>query len=248
MLRAIIVLLICYMPVFSQEQEALILYTGAEKTTDLEEKQSKFNQSLNLWLEANVHHPNNAKLLYNVGNVYFQLQAYGQAAWYYQQSLFYAPLYSYARHNLHETWNVAGAYHQQAYSLFDYLSFSYWLAPYQKAWLTVILYILIVGFSVYRIFKRNMHNIHMFTVTLIILVCTLLILNLDMFAPKKAVLLSSAPLRQDKGHQYQTVTPQNLPAASCLLVKDRTDNEWVYVSTANNQQGYIEAKYLGLIP
>lgn len=227
-------------------------YMAAEKASTVAERKDKFNQALQEYkkLEETYDPANgNGVLYYDIGNSYYQLEAYPWAIYYFYKALKLAPNDEQIRANLNAALTKVDLPPAQQSSFFERLfllrgfslptrfqlfffsalfffvslSAYFWLTDRRLLNLAVPLGLLTLFFFVNTAYERYM-------------------------APMEGVLVKAAMLYRDAGNQYAKVTEEYIvPGIKVEVLDQRENGRWLKILTPSGQLGYVTADSLQIL-
>lgn len=217
-------------------QQAYAFYQKGERAETLTIRQKAFNRSIELYMKADLK-KNDAALLYNIGNTYYQLGEYSQAIYYYQKASLLSPRWG----KLHQNLSLA----QEKNGLESY-QMNRLLSKQEKqsifyACLLMALGSLFVAVSTRQMKKRRVAA----ALTIGLVFASLFFVYHLHLAPVKAVLTQGSYLRRDAGTHYAPVAAKPLRSGDAIEILNVEEHrDWAQVSTRDGLVGYVPQEYI----
>lgn len=223
-------------------------YRAGETAKVVADRKKAFNEALSYYLEMeNDYHPRfgNGKLYYNIGNTYFQLEAYPRAVLYYLRAEALMPRDKRVERNLQlargklalPQTEVEGVGFPIVMSLPERLQL------FAAAALTALCLLSAWLWTDQRWFRNGAIVVLALTTVL-----SLTLAYTRYLAPLEGVLVQASDLYRDAGWQYAKVGEDPLPAGSEVELLGRDPSgKWFKILTAQGAIGYVPQEALSVV-
>jgi len=234
-------------------QQATDHYQKGELATTIAERKTAFNAALDLYVALEQdYHPQfgTGKLYYDIGNTYYNLEAYPWAILYYHRAQRLMPRNDQVTYNLTTTIkqlqlppdNPSSAFFRFL-SLHTYLSIPEQLQLFGGVSIIALLFASCYIWTNNKWFKKG------------VVICSILIALLLLgfayaryLTPLEAILVQSVELRRDAGLQYAKVDMTPIHAGSKVEIIDITSNgAWLKIKISGESLGFIPQESIRLI-
>lgn len=236
-----------------QLKESHVHYVRGEKAQSVGERQEAFNQALNSYTALEKQYQptfGNGKLYYNIGNTYFQLGEYPQAALNYYRALKLMPRSEKTVLNLYLTLQKLGIQPDKEASTFKKIFFFYhMLSLPERIQLFAALALAALLFGSLFIWLQS-HWLRRFSIFFSLLTLVMLITLTYSFylAPVEGVIVQSTGLYRDAGYQYAKVEEKPILSGLKVRVIDVLDDgKWLKVTTPEGSLGYVPDEAIRII-
>lgn len=230
-------------------EDAAELYKKGEMAQTVFERQTYFNQALQLYADLeNKYDPRytNGKLYYNIGNTFYQLNQYPFAILYYLKA---SKLNSDARiqENLATARTKAGAEAPKVRRGFiDTFSLERWLSLPSR--LQIFSYTALLGFILFSVtIWRSQPLLRIASYAFFSLSAYLLLglISQAFWGMEEAVLINGENLRKGASQEFASVLEEPLNPGTVLeVIGEEKNGEWLKVVFNEDQMGYVPAKSL----
>lgn len=234
-------------------EEAYASYNAAEKTSNMVERQKLFNQSLKLYSELEEEYQprnGNGRLYYNIGNAFYQLEAYPWAILNYYHARDLSPRDERVELSLRRALAKLNLPPDQESTPFESIFFAHTqLSLQERIQLFFLLAVLAVAaFSVYIWTEKRLWRSVGIVFSLITVALMLSLAYSYYAAPIEGVLIRSTLLYRDAGTQYAPVSEDPAPSGQKLSVLGvGAGGRWFKVETSERTVGFVPAESLRLI-
>jgi len=229
-------------------QEAYTSYLAGEKATTIAEKERTFNQALLLYsqLESSVQTiEGKAKLQYNLGNSYFQLESYPWAVLHYYRALRLDPNNPQTKHHLDLALAKLGLSTTQVRTS-PFINVHNTQLPLHLFFTMTIFLFLFLTLYIWR-FQLWMN------LPLVLIASSWLLLGtyygyIRYMTPVEGVLISGSMLYHTPDEPLAKIVDDPLFSGSKVNVLEYTQNgNWAQITTADGRIGFVPKKSLRLI-
>lgn len=220
-------------------------YRAGEAAKVVADRKKSFNEALSYYLEMeNDYDPRfgNGKLYYNIGNTYFQLEAYPWAVLYYLRAEALMPRDKRVERNLQLARSKLSLPQAEAGGqvLPLALSLPERLQLFAAAALTALLLLSAWLWTDRRGFRNGA-----LVVLVLAAMLSLTLAYTRYFAPLEGVLVQGSDLYRDAGRQYAKVGEEPLPAGSEVeLLGSDPSGKWFKILTPQGAIGYVPQEAL----
>lgn len=237
----------------AQLRDASESYRQAEKAETVADRAASLNQALSVFSELEKSHEptfGNGKLYFNLGNVYYQLEQYPMAIYYFAKAKILMPRNALADQNLNLSLSKMGVKWHESASPFRKLGFFHdrislperLQAFFAFAVLTFILASLWIWFSV----KSLEWPIGLSGMIAFLLFCS--ILYSRYWAPIEGVAVQAALLYRGPGNEYPKLSEDPLtPGSKVAVLGLEKDGDWIKISTSDGTLGYVFQQAIRLL-
>jgi len=222
--------------------DAARLYTEGEKAQTVFDRQTKFNQALQLYLDLEKRSDlpySDGKLYYNIGNTFYQLSEYPLAILYYYKA---QQLNNDARirENLKTALEHAHVTEPKGLqSIADTVALNDWTALSTRWQLFSAAAIIAIGlFSLWIWLENPLYRLggYVFAGISAFFLFTLL---LDfLLSPQESVLINSENLRKGASTEFASVTEEPIPAGSLVYVVGE-EGGWLKIMVNEEKVGFV---------
>lgn len=234
-------------------KEAYESYVAGEKASTVEERQRLFNRSLEIYsaLEDRYHPAmGNGKLYYNMGNNFYQLEAYPWAVLDLYRAKALRPRDEKVQASLNNTLKKLNQPSEPEGDVIRKTFFSPFVLsiPEKIQWFCALVAAGFAAFSLYVWTRKPVwKGFGIFFACLV----AILMANLSYayyLAPIEGVVIRSSLLYRDAGKQYAPVSEDPVPSGQKIEILAATnDGQWLKIQTSDEVVGFIPGENLRLI-
>lgn len=231
--------------VYSFEDNGYLQYIEGEKAVIASQRRIAFNNALLFYLQTAQERPS-GKLLYNIGNCYYQLGEYGLAILYYNRALKELPRNKTILHNLEITKRKVGSeVEPKSYVGNFFLYFHRYLSIYERELVIIGLSILAFVFASLNIYIPSSTFQKMCLWLLGIAIAFLIsIFWTSYFSTPEAIVIRSTPLYAGAGPQYVTIKGKiATQGAKIEILEVENGGNWLKIKLPTGEEGYISKEY-----
>ncbi len=224
-------------------------YEAGERATNATQRKAAFNEALEIYLKLDNEHAS-GKLLFDIGNTYFQLGEYGLAIYYYTCAEKEMPRDTKLQTNLQTALEKAGLPPEPTSHLSNLLLFWHkYLSLYERNLLLLACIALIFAFSSLYIWLNMKEFYYLACTTAVVggLLCASIAWT-QLFAPVKGVFIQPGILRKDAGQQFALAIQAPIPAGLRVSILSTSPNgDWLKVRLPSGDEGFAPKEQLRVV-